>query len=95
MRNSRPILPLISLGFVLLPLLLLVVVLPPSCSSQCVSTGSRTCQDTGCRVNGGICNSVCICVSRSTNETESEWPGMGKCAAALHVQVAQPPRKSM
>uniref|UniRef100_A0A914QN13 Defensin n=1 Tax=Panagrolaimus davidi TaxID=227884 RepID=A0A914QN13_9BILA len=34
-------------------------------SSLCANTGNH-CTDTGCRLNGGHCNSVCICIQRQT-----------------------------
>lgn len=34
--------------------------------SLCADMGSH-CQDTGCRVHGGHCNSACVCVQRSSN----------------------------
>ncbi|KAL3072575.1 hypothetical protein niasHS_017549 [Heterodera schachtii] len=66
----------------LVPFLLLFL-LPAPCPSLCVHLGSRSCQDTGCRVNGGICNSMCICVSRFNNGTEANKLHFGeaKCMA--------------
>uniref|UniRef100_A0AC34FIH3 Uncharacterized protein n=1 Tax=Panagrolaimus sp. ES5 TaxID=591445 RepID=A0AC34FIH3_9BILA len=45
--------------------LFLITIFITLVSSLCANTGNH-CTDTGCRLNGGQCNSVCICIQRQS-----------------------------
>jgi len=51
----------------------LATVIEPT-QAQCFNTG-RSCQDTGCRLHGGVCNSVCVCVERQREAVEQQVQG--------------------
>ncbi|KAE9548815.1 hypothetical protein FO519_007968 [Halicephalobus sp. NKZ332] len=44
--------------------LLLFLTLLTLCYCLCANTGNH-CTDTGCRLNGGHCNSGCVCMQRT------------------------------